>query len=117
MELTTAEKFARNFYIEKETFRKETFSKDCETFVSQKIKELNLNKEQLDILEETISQLLTDVFYTILLGLDGSASIGCDQEAYKIYDEEGNLVSDCGELEAEAYAYFYEDKMNSENDD
>jgi hypothetical protein len=55
---------------------------------------------------------LTDSFYTILLGLDGSASIGDSQESLKIYDENNNLISDGGNLEGYAYEYFH-GKINS----
>jgi hypothetical protein len=50
--------------------------------------------------------VLTDTFYTLLLGLDGSASIGGIQQTYKIYGEDGKLISDCGEIEAEAAEAF-----------
>ena len=82
----TSDEFAKNFYIEKLNFLKPCF------------------EEQL---KEVIDTLLTDIFYSILLGLDGERSIGNTQQTYKIYDEEGNLISDCGELEASAYEYFH----------
>jgi len=85
----TSDEFAKNFYIEKLNFLKSCF------------------EEQL---KEVIDTLLTDVFYSVLLGLDGENSIGDTQQIYKIYDEEGNLISDCGELEASAYEYFHEGK-------
>ena len=53
------------------------------------------------------------MFYSILLGLDGEHSIGNIQQTYKIYDEEGSLISDCGELEASAYEYFHERKYEN----
>ena len=82
----TSDEFAKIFYIEKLNFLKSCF------------------EEQL---KEVIDTLLTDIFYSILLGLDGERSIGNIQQTYKIYDEEGNLISDCGELEASAYEYFH----------
>jgi len=53
---------------------------------------------------------LTDSFYTLLLGLDGSASIGDSQKSFKIYDDENNLISEGGDLERFAYEYFHENK-------
>lgn len=53
---------------------------------------------------------MTDTFYTILLGLDGSASIGNSQESFKIFDEDDNLISEGGDLEGFAYEYFHENK-------
>jgi hypothetical protein len=50
---------------------------------------------------------LIDVLYTLLLGLDGSAQIGGVQEVFQIRDEAGNLISNCGEIEAAAYEQFH----------
>ena len=69
-----------------------------------------LDSTQQEQLKEVIDTLLTDVFYTVLLGLDGENSIGNIQQTYKIYDQDDNLISDCGELEASAYEYFHERK-------
>ena len=85
----TSDEFAKNFYIEKLNFLKSCF------------------EEQL---KEVIDTLLTDVFYSVLLGLDGKNPIGNTHQTYKIYDEEGNLISHCGELETSAYEYFHEGK-------
>jgi len=51
---------------------------------------------------------LTDLLYTVLLGLDGCASIGGTQEAYNLKDEKGNQLN--GEIEGFAYYYFQETK-------
>ena len=72
-----------------------------------------LDDTQQEQLKEVIDTLLTDVFYSILLGLDGEHSIGNTQQTYKIYDKEGSLISDCGELEASAYEYFHERKYEN----
>lgn len=50
------------------------------------------------------------VRWTILLGLDGEASIGGIQQSYKIVDESGCEISNCGEIEEYAYEYFHEDE-------
>ena len=52
---------------------------------------------------------LTDMCYTILLGLDGEANIGGTQEMYKIYDESGSELTG-GEIEAYAWEYFHDGK-------
>ena len=78
--------------------------------VNTKIKEMALSSTQQEQLKDVIDTLLTDVFYSVLLGLDGENSIGNTQQTYKIYDEKGNLISDCGELEVSAYEYFHEGK-------
>ena len=72
-----------------------------------------LSNSQQEQLKDVIDTLLTDVFYSVLLGLDGEHSIGNIQQTYKIYDEDNNLISDCGELEASAYEYFHERKYEN----
>lgn len=108
----TTEEFVKNFYQEKQNILNSSFDTQSEyrTLVSTKIKELNLDKLQTEKLKEIVSHLLTDSFYIILLGLDGSASIGDNQESFKIYDEENNLISEGGDLEGLAYEYFHENQ-------
>ena len=48
----------------------------------------------------------TDIFYTILLSLDGSALIGGTQEMYDLKDEKENKI--CGEIEGYSYEFFHE---------
>ncbi|MET3037766.1 hypothetical protein ABXT08_16840 [Chryseobacterium sp. NRRL B-14859] len=109
----TAEEFVKNFYLEKQYILNSCFDTQSEykTLVSEKIKELNLNEIQTEKLKEIISALLTDTFYTILLGLDGSAIIGDSQETFKMYDEENHLISENGDLEGYAYEYFHGDSQ------
>ena len=116
----TSEEFAKNFYLEKKNLLKSSFDFEADrmTYVSTKIQELQLDTEQTEKLKHIISSLLTDTFYTILLGLDGSTSIGnSNQEVFKIYDEQENLISNCGELETEAYEYFHNHKFEFDNSD
>ncbi|UHO39961.1 hypothetical protein H5J24_08045 [Chryseobacterium capnotolerans] len=105
----TTEEFVKNFYLEKQNILHSAFENESEhkTLVSTKIEELNLDEIQTEKLKSIISNLLTDTFYTLLLGLDGSASIGNSQESFKIYDEEDHLISECGDLEGYAYKYFH----------
>ena len=102
-----AKEFVGNFYLEKERFLEEYFSKMQETEVGLLINSLKLNDNQHDILKKIMETSLTGVFYSILLGLDGAASIGNEQQLYEIKDEEGNQLSG-GEIEAYAYHFFYE---------
>ena len=112
----TAEEFAKNFYIEKQNLVEQSFDfkRERRSYVSVKIQELNLDEQQNEKLKHIVSALLTDAFYTILLGLDGSTVIGETQETFKIYDTQNKLISDCGELEAEAWEYFHNGKLNQE---
>ncbi|MEJ7805922.1 MAG: hypothetical protein WKG03_08395 [Telluria sp.] len=45
--------------------------------------------------------------YTLLLGLDGAASIGESQHSYKVFDESGALICGDGLVEIEAYSQFH----------
>ena len=114
--IMTSDEFVKNFYIEKLKFLKSCFEEQPQypSAVNAKIKEMVLSNTQQEQLKEVIDTLLTDVFYSVLLGLDGEHSIGDIQQTYKIYNEEGNLISDCGELEASAYEYFHEGKYEKQ---
>lgn len=103
------EEFVKNFHLEKQNILHSSFDNQMEyrSLTSKKIEELNLDEIQIEKLKEIVSGLLTDTFYTILLGLDGSASIGSIQQSFKIYDEKGNLISKDGDLEEYAYEYFH----------
>ncbi|GGG57076.1 hypothetical protein [Epilithonimonas arachidiradicis] len=113
----TAEEFVKNFYLEKQNILNSSFDTQSEfrSLVSTKIEELNLDEIETEKFKKIISNILDDTLYTILLGLDGSATIGNSQETFKIYDEENNLISDCGDLERLAYEYFHENKLETEN--
>ncbi len=58
------------------------------SYVTTRIQDLKLNEEDTEKFRHIISALLTDTFYGILLGLDGSANIGERQETYKITAED-----------------------------
>lgn len=108
----TAEEFVKNFYQEKQNIFNLYFDHQSEyrSLVSAKIEALHLNENQTEKLKDLISDLLTDTFYTLLLGLDGSAAIGNSQEIFKIYNENDHLISEGGDLEGFAYEYFHENK-------
>jgi len=105
-----AKEFVELFYAEKNNMLKLYFSNPKDTEVGLKIDNLSLTTEQMRKMQSIIDTILTDVMYTILLGLDGEASIGNVQQTYKVYDENGCEISNCGEIEHYAYEYFHEDK-------
>lgn len=103
----TPKEFVKLFFDEKEDLIKYYFGGKKETEVSIKIAELNLEKEQLELLKSIINSVITDTMYTILLALDGCASIGGVQEMYKLYDEQGNLLTDAQGLDEVAWKLFH----------
>lgn len=79
------------------------------TFVGSLIREAALSKHQRERMIAALYAALTDAFYTMLLGLDGAASLGGIQQSYRLQDESGRLISDgTGELEAVAHELFQE---------
>lgn len=79
------------------------------TYVGTLLREADLDDAQREKVIAALGQALTDTFYTILLGLDGCASIGGVQQGYRIQDESGTTISvGNGELEAVAFEEFQE---------
>ncbi|HWJ29327.1 MAG TPA: hypothetical protein VNS32_22495 [Flavisolibacter sp.] len=105
----TSEDFVKGFYLEKEKLLKIYFSPDPKTQVGLDINSLNPTKEQKAKLKSILDGALTDMCYTILLGLDGEAQIGGIQEMYRLYDENGNELTD-DEIEGYAWEYFHNQK-------
>lgn len=106
----TAKEFAKLFYLEKNDMINNYFNNLDDTEVGLGIKDLNLDKQQIKKVKSIIDSVITDTMYTILLGLDGEASIGDNQESYEIYDETGNKISTPGDIEQYAYEYFQEEE-------
>ncbi len=106
IEKMTTEEFVKAFHDEKQDFLKEYLSENSETEVGQLIKSLKLTDEQNGIMKKVLDSSFKDIFYSILLGLDGSASIGGIQEMYDLKDENGNQLS--GNIESYAFKYFQE---------
>jgi hypothetical protein len=77
-----------------------------ETLVSSLIEKMKLTYTQEKYFWAVAEAMLNDSFYTQLLGLDGCAQIGGKQETYKIYDESGSLISECGDIAAETGEVF-----------
>ena len=101
------EEFVKAFHTEKQDILNVYFSQNSETEVGQLIKSLKLTDQQTEIMKKVLDSSFTDIIYTILLGLDGCASIGGIQEMYDLKDENGNQLS--GEIEGYAYEYFQEE--------
>lgn len=107
----TSKEFVEMFYIEKNNMIELYFNKPHATEVGFEIDRLGLTSEQMIRMKSIINTVLTDAMYTVLLGLDGEASIGNIQQNYELFDESGCKLTSCGEIEQYAYEYFHE--MNS----
>ncbi len=105
----TGEEFVKLCFDEKEYILKEYFKENNATEVGEKLRSLIEKGTKRDELYEVISLLLNETYYSILMALDGEASLGETQMCYKIYDENDNLLNECGEIEAAAFEYFMEE--------
>ncbi|GAB1051234.1 MAG: hypothetical protein Sw1PiTSA_21880 [Shewanella algae] len=108
-----SDQFCELWRKEKEMILERCFNANYGSALSKLVEQINLSSDQREVFAKVVDQLLNDTFYNLLLGLDGCASIGGIQQEYKIYDEHGSLISDCGELEASAYELFQENKSNA----
>ena len=94
----TAEEFVNNCYKEKQEMLKIYFDKEKETQVGNQIKNIVSKGSILnDEVKGLVNSVMNEVFYTILLGLDGETSLGDIQMQYK---ENDNLLDGI-----ESYAY------------
>jgi hypothetical protein len=77
-----------------------------DTTVGAQIKALKLTPTQQKAVREILDGALTDAYYTVLLALDGAASLGGKQESYSLRDEKGRELTG-GEIEAAAWEAFH----------
>lgn len=104
----TGEEFVRLCFAEKEAMLQEYCVPESETKVSALLRELLPAGADREKLREMLDTVMTESWYTMLLALDGSASLGGTQMTYQIHDEDGNVLNECGELEAAAWEVFME---------
>ena len=95
-----AEEFVKNCYKEKENMQKIYFDKEKETDVGNQMKNIASKGISNEEVKKLINSVMNEVFYTVLLGLDGETSLGDVQMQYKLFDENDNLIEGI-----EEYAY------------
>lgn len=105
----TGEQFVKLCFDEKESILKEYFAENTCTEVGERLRLLIADGASKDDLYEVVSLILNETYYSLLLALDGEASLGGTQMNYKIFDEEQNLLNRCGEIEEAAFKYFMEE--------
>jgi len=76
------------------------------THVKEELGKLNLTPTQTGGVFKVLDMVLTDAYYTMLLGLDGSAQLGGQQINYELKDEQGNILTG-GNIEGAAYEKFH----------
>ncbi|MCW7753487.1 hypothetical protein OOT00_05735 [Desulfobotulus sp. H1] len=80
----SSEEFVNEFSELKRQLIEGYFSEDSDISRLTILKEAGIEAQQLDVVKGIVDDSLTDAFYTILLGLDGCASIGKHQIEYKL---------------------------------
>ncbi len=79
---------------------------DSGSAVAAKVRGLGLSAEHLEGVRGVLDLALRDTMYSLLLGLDGAASIGDSQEQFTIAGEDGVVIED---IESEAWEFFHGD--------
>lgn len=72
--------------------------------VAAKIAALGLDHAQSRQLTAILDTVVRDTVYTLLLALDGAASLGSCQQQFTLTDENGNVIDD---IEEAAWACFH----------
>lgn len=105
----TGEEFVQNCFIEKDRMLDLYFDKAKDTLVGGQIKNIVANGISERTVRSLLDSVMNEVFYTMLLGLDGETSLGNVQMTYKLFDEDGNQLEDI-----ESYAF---DSFMAEEDE
>ena len=100
----TPEEFV-HFCAQEKTSQLTTYFSGDPTHVSQLITSLGLSSDQVSTLRSLLDSALTDAYYTLLLALDGAASLGGAQELYTLRSADGTELS--GHLEGPAWERFH----------
>lgn len=104
----TTEEFVQGFYRQKQLslqFYLDHLAQADGTLIPQHIQ--LLDGQQLTV-PQLLENVLTDTLYSVLLGLEGSASIGGVQTRYDLRDVAGNSLND-GNMGGYAWQYFQND--------
>ncbi|QHW01044.1 hypothetical protein [Spirosoma endbachense] len=109
------EDFVKGFYELKTDLLKRYFSPSQDEYfgspIAKMIESLDVDSSETSTLYKILDGALTDALYTVLLGLDGEASIGDNnQQMYKLFNEAGNELTNSGEIESYAWEYFHNPK-------
>lgn len=101
----TPEEFVQEFKDLKDELVGKYFSCNSQISRVQQLENAGLSEEQIKLTKCVVNEALTDALYTVLLGLEGSASISKHQIMYKLLDEKSNELT--GEIESIAWEKFH----------
>lgn len=106
-----ANEFARLCKAERDSILDSYCDATGETGVSARIESLSPAPDLRAAIRLILDDALTDAIYTMLLAIDGCATIGGHQHQYRLIDEDGQFVGESGDLEAAAYEHFHESQQ------
>lgn len=89
----TPQEFVACVAREKEDLLVTYFDSDSGAAVASQITAMNLSVGQAKALRMIMDGILTDAFYTLLVGLDGETSIGGVQSVYELRAKDGTLLT------------------------
>ena len=104
----TTEEFVQGFYREKQSQLQFYLDRLAQTDGIVAIQHLKLLDCQIITVQNLLENILTNTFYSTLIGLEGSASIGSHQNRYEVRDSAGNSLND-GDLGGYAWQYSQND--------
>jgi len=61
-------------------------------------------KQRTEVLA-ALDTALTDAFYTLLMGIAGTGTLGGSQQEYRLVDEHSRPISPSGDADLEAFAF------------
>lgn len=94
----TGEQFVKLCYEEKKTILAEYFNPNSSSVVGKKISAITEQGISKDDLYDLLNLVLKENYYTLLLGLDGEASLGNTQITYKLYDKMATCLTNVESL-------------------
>ncbi|MFD1870928.1 hypothetical protein [Hymenobacter bucti] len=104
----TTEEFVQGLYREKQGLLQFYLERLPQADGAPATQYITLRNGQQLTVAELLDNVLTNAFYSTLLGLEGSASIGGTQIRYELRDPAGNSLND-GDLGGYAWQYFQND--------
>lgn len=102
----TATEFVTCCFNEKASLLVTYFAPQSGSQVAKDIARLKLSSEQRELMQKVANGILTDAFCSILLGLDGAASLGGVMHDYDLRAEDGTRLTGEGEMEEAALEKF-----------
>jgi hypothetical protein len=104
----TTEEFVQGFYRERQDLLQFYLDRLPVADDGAAPQRIVLRDGQQMTVQELLENVLDNVFYATLLGLEGSASIGRTQIRYELRDPAGNSLNN-GDLGGYAWQYFQND--------